>query len=895
MAAMTVWRVLLPLAAAAAHAADSGTDFFESKVRPLLAGNCYGCHARSAMGGLRLDDAELFKKGGKSGPAVKAGKPDESLLIQAVRRTHDRLKMPPSIALRAEEVETLVEWVKRGADYPDDVKAVSSSKEPTIAPEQRTFWSFQPVRNAAQPKVSNAAWGRSPIDAFVLAKLDEKKLKPAGPADRRTLLRRVTLDLTGLPPSPEEVDAFLNDKSADAYAKVVDRLLQSPHFGEKWARHWLDLARYSDGRLAAGEDTPMPNAWRYRDWVVEAFNKDLPYDKFVKAQLAADLMPESERAALLPGLGFQSLGNGANDQLDVTTKAFLGLTVGCAECHDHKYDPIPTKDYYSLLGIFRSASAEDHPLAPDAEVTAYRKQKEKIDAQKELIAEFIKGQTQQLIDVLARHTSKYLMASWKVQTKRQPDAAAAAKAEGIDEETLKRWIAYLAKPEDREHPYMKPWYDAVAGDPSEEKVRAAADEFQKFALQLLDDQREVEDKNYVAFGGKKGSKDERTRQYTNIVSLPVLKYYQWRELGSEPYRKDGMNRVGGVYHYGAGQIDRFLSGVWTAHLDSLRAELKEMEKALPPMYPFLHSLKDGKPADMRVHIRGDGKNLGELAPRRFLSVLSKEGAEAYKQGSGRLQFAADIVAHPIAARVAVNRIWQHHFGTGIVKSASNFGQMGERPTHPELLDYLAAKLVESGWSLKAIHREIALSNVYRLSTEAISANYEADPENRLLWRANLRHRLDLESLRDSVLAVSGKLDRKAGGAPSPLKDDNFRRSLYLTVSRTRLDGTMSLFDFPDPNATADERPVTAGPLQGLFFLNSKFIANQAEALAERVAREAGDKQEARIERAYRLLLGRTPDPAELRLGLQYVAAGGAKAWPGYLQVLLGSGEFTSVN
>jgi hypothetical protein len=295
-------------------------------------------------------------------------------------------------------------------------------------------------------------------------------------------------------------------------------------------------------------------------------------------------------------------------------------------------------------------------------------------------------------------------------------------------------------------------------------------------------------------------------------------------------------------------------------------------------------------------IRGEALNLGEVAPRRFLSALSKDDAAAYTSGSGRLQLAEDIVASPLAARVAVNRIWQHHFGRGLVASHSNFGRTGERPTHPELLDYLAARLVDNNWSLKSIHREIVLSDAYRRSTAGDAKAFDADPENKLLWRANLRHRLDLESLRDSVLAVSGRLDRTVGGGATPLTDENSRRSLYLTVSRTRLDGTMALFDFPDPNATSDERPVTTGPLQGLFFLNGRFVAKQAEELERRVAREAGDKPEARIRRAYNLLFGRAPDGEELKLGIEYVAGGGAaKAWPQYLQTLLGSSEFTSVN
>lgn len=873
------------LVALPAISATADNDFFESKIRPILAANCYGCHAKTAMGGLRLDSREGAMKGGKSGTVIVAGKPAESMLIQAVKRTHDKIKMPPNAALQPEAVAALEEWVQRGAVFPEAVKQTSNAAN---------HWAFQPLKKPAPPAVRNAVRSKSTVDAFVLAKLEEKGLTPVKPVEKRALLRRASIDLTGLPPAPEDYAAFASDNSPKAWEKAVDRMLESPHYGEKWARHWLDIARYSDGLLAAGEDTPLPNAWRYRDWVVWAFNSDLPYDQFVRAQLAADQLPESQRADLLPGLGFQALGNGANDQLDVTTKAFLGLTVGCAQCHDHKYDPIPTRDYYSLLGVFKSSTGHQYPLVGEDVVKKYTDQKKKIDAQKETIAEFIKVQSQQLLDVFARQTATYLVAAWKAQSKLE-EPATLAKNGALDEQTLKRWVEYLNRPGEKEHPYLKPWYDVVNASPTEEQVRKAADTYQAFVLKLFEDQREVEDKNYVAFGGKKGSKDERTRQYTNIVSLPVLQYYQWRELASEPYRKDSRDLSGGVYHYGAKDIDRFLGGVWKKHLDELRGELKAMEAELPEMYPFLHSMKDGKPADSKIAIRGDNQNLGDVAPRGFLSCLSKENAGPYRNGSGRLQLAEDIVASPITARVIVNRIWQHHFGRGLVRTPSNFGINGERPTHPELLEYLSSKLVENRWSVKSLHREILLSNTYRLSSAGDAKNFEIDPENKLLWRANLRHRLELESLRDSILAVSGMLDRKPGGPATPISDSNFRRSLYLKVSRTRLDGTMSLFDFPDPNATADERPVTAGPLQGLYFLNSKFVATQAEALAERLKKEAGDPAEARIARAYQLLFGRTPDQKELTLGVEYVAAGGAQAWPRYLQVLLGSGEFTSVN
>ncbi|MBM3793061.1 MAG: DUF1553 domain-containing protein [Acidobacteria bacterium] len=879
-------------------ATEDQSEFFESKIRPLLAKECYACHTQTAMGGLRLDSRESFLQGGKSGAAVVAGKPDDSLLIQAVRRTHARLKMPPTAPLAAGDVELLVDWVRRGAAYPEAKTAAAvATSEYTVTPNQRSFWSFQPVRKPAVPALAaakGAAAARTPIDHFLLARLAVAGIAPSPDAGRRTWLRRATLSLTGLPPTPEEVDAFLRDTSPKAYETVVERLLASPHYGERWGRHWLDLARYSDGQLAAGTDTPFPNAFRYRDWVVEAFNKDMPYDRFVTAQIAADLLPAGEREPLLGGLGFQALGSRGDDQVDVTTKVFLGLTVGCAQCHDHKYDPIPTRDYYSLLGVFRSSQISQHPLALEADVKRYEGQKKRIDAMKETIDDFLQLQQKLLVDTLARHTARYMIATWQTLNSRTVDNA------GIDAETLQRWVGYLKNPE-REHPYLNSWFALMKQNPTEEQVRAEAARYQTFALKLIDDAKEVEDKNYVAFGGRKGIKNEATRQYTNIVSLSALEFYQWRELAAGPFNVDGYRAPAGVYYYAAKELDRWLGGNVLEHLKQLRAELAALEKDMPPAYPFFHSLKDAdKPADARIAIRGDAKNLGAVAPRAFLEVLSPGKPEPFREGSGRLQLARAIASssNPLTARVIVNRLWQQHFGQGIVRSTSNFGQMGERPSNPELLDYLAARLVESGWSLKAIQREIVLSAAYSASTQTPARAAEADPDNRLLSHFPARPRLDMESLRDSVLAVTGKLNRAVGGPSQPIADGNHRRSLYLTVSRTRLDPTFVLFDFPDANATAEQRPVTIGPLQGLFFLNSPFIARQADALNERVQCEAGEAVPARIERAYKLLYGRAPDAGELKLGIEYLAAssaGGNAGWRQYLQALLGSAEFTSVN
>jgi hypothetical protein len=464
---------------------------------------------------------------------------------------------------------------------------------------------------------------------------------------------------------------------------------------------------------------------------------------------------------------------------------------------------------------------------------------------------------------------------------------------GLDCETLARWRTYLGDP-NKEHPYLKPWYDLLASNPSESQVREEAERYQKFILELLDEAREVDDKNYVAFGGRKGLKDEKTRQYTNIVALPVLKFYQWREIAGGPYNIDGFRAPAGVLYYGPKEIDWFLGGLAKTYVEKLRAEIKELERDLPPLYPFLHAVKDSaKPEDTRIAIRGDNNTLGDVARRRFLQVLCDGEPPRYKEGSGRAQLAQAIASetNPLTARVMVNRIWQHHFGRGIVRTPSNFGRMGERPTHPELLDYLAADFIANGWSVKKLHRKILLSNTYGMET---GASPESDSDNKLLSHFDLKHRLDMETLRDSVLKVSGKLDATIGGAAKPIANDNFRRSLYLTVSRTRLDPAMALFDFPDANTSVDERTTTAGPLQGLYWLNSEFVAEQAKALDERLAKEADRGTEQRIRRAYQLLYARPPDSGELKLGVEYLRNGG-NTWAQYLQALMSAAEFASAN
>ena len=875
---------------------DSG-DFFETRVRPVLAKNCYACHTSSKMGGLQLDSREHLMQGGKDGPVVVPGNADASVLIQAIRQTHDRFKMPPTAKLPDQEINDLSVWVKAGAIWPASaatIQPASHGGEYVIRPDQRAFWSFQPVHKSPAPKVRDAAWPHNDIDRFILAKLEEKGLRPVRPADKRDLIRRATFDLIGLPPTPEEVEAFVSDKSPNAFAKVVDRLLASAHYGERWGRHWLDFARYSDEKLSHVEGR-YPNAYRYRDWVIQAFNDDMPYDRFVKAQIAADQLPLKDRDKLLPGLGFYSMspqGENQEDRVDVTTRTFLGLTVACARCHDHKYDPIPTKDFYSLQGIFNSTEFIEIPLAPESVVKNYEQIKKQIDQQKAEINDFVTKQGKELTRLLEAKSSRYMLAAQQIVG--GADAKAVAVQEKLDQITLDRWVKYLKAP--KEHPYLKAWDDAVQRGASSEELKRAAQEFQHQVDAIFDEQRLIDDRNYVKLGGEEGSKDTVRRQSTSLESLEIKKFYLWRDLASEPYSRDGFNFTGGIYFTGPKDIDRWLQGEWKDRLVTMRANLSALEKQLPSQYAFLHGIKDVEhPANMRVQIRGEEDNLGEEAPRRFLQILSGTDRKPFTHGSGRLELADAIAcaSNSLTARVLVNRVWERHFGQGIVRTPSNFGQMGDRPTHPKLLDYLAARFVENHWSIKALHREIMLSAAYQLSTSQVAANVAQDPDNRLIWRANMMQRLEIEPLRDAILAVSGTLDLTMGGPPARLTDDNRRRTVYGVISRNRQDPALELFDFPNPSSTIEHRPVTVGPLQRLYFMNNSFIALQSQALAKRLDKEA-NTDEARINRAYLLLYSRKPTASEIQMGLDFLHET-KDAWSSYAQALLTSSEFSTVN
>ncbi|HWG45596.1 MAG TPA: PSD1 and planctomycete cytochrome C domain-containing protein [Gemmataceae bacterium] len=755
----------VPLHADGPSAAD--VEFFEKKVRPVFVAHCFKCHGNGkAKGGLSLASRDAMMKGGDSGPVIVPGQPAKSPIIQAIRYEGET-QMPPKKKLTERDIAELTAWVQRGAPWPAEPVVEGAIRAPglPITAADRAFWSFRPIADPPLPAIKDKAWPRKPLDHFILAKLEGRGLHPVRPADKHALLRRVTLDLTGLPPTPEEVHAFVRDSSPNAFAKVVDRLLASPHYGERWGRHWLDVARYGEDQAHTFAARLFPGGYRYRDWVVKALNDDIPYDHFIIEQIAGDLLKSGEAAEHLPALGFFALGphyyeDGAarklvqatelDDRIDTLTRGFLGLTVSCARCHDHKFDPISQSDYYSLAGVFQSTKYQEVPVGPASVIEKYKASQAKIREQDTKIKQFVKAE-------------------------------------------------------------------------------------------------------------------------------------------------------------GKGQGEKKLNDAAKKKLKDLRRELDQLKKTAPPAPPIVHTLSEGQPADMRIYLRGNPDKEGDVAPRRFLRIVAGEQPPPFKQGSGRLELAQAIASpkNPLTARVLVNRIWQYHFGKGLVGTPSNFGKLGERPTHPELLDHLATRFIASGWSMKALHREILLSATYQLSCQHEERNNAVDPGNQLLGRMN-RQRLDVEAWRDALLAVSGELDDRIGGSPADLGDGgNKRRTLYAKVSRHNLSNLLRLFDFPDPNITSGSRPVTIVPLQQLFVLNSEFMIARARALAGRLAAE--DKDDAgRIRKAFVRVYGRDASEREMQVGLAFLHASEEQARPGepkitlsrweqYAQVLLSANEFTFVD
>ncbi len=784
-----------------------GVEFFEKRIRPILVANCYECHSvdrKKKEGGLSLDSREAVLKGGESGPAIVRGDPEKSLLITAVRQTDKDLKMPPESKLSAAQVADLTEWIKLGA--PDPRVATSSSAETVARPkagmsleEGRRFWSFQAVQDHPVPVVKDTAWPRTAVDHFVLTRLEQQGVTPAPLADKRTLLRRVTFDLTGLPPTPDEMKAFLADDSSLAWERVVDRLLASPRYGERWGRHWLDVVRYAD-TCGNASDYPVPQAHKYRDWVIAAFNRDLPYDQFVREQIAGDLLggtTDAERFERVTATGYLAIARRfggdrmgehhltLEDTIDNLGRAFLGSSIACARCHDHKFDPFTQNDYYGLYGILSSTR---YPF-PGAEVG--REQ-----------ADFV-------------------------------PLLSAAEIEAL----------------------QKPHRERVAALQAEvNQLQAAEAEAKKAA--------------------------------------------------------EGLEKAAQV-------------AAATKALQEAQKKHQAAVKEAPPI-SNAYAVAEATIANAKIHLRGDPKRLGEEVPRHFPAIFGGQVLPTEVSTSGRLQLAEWISSpqNPLTARVMVNRIWQQHFGKGIVETPNDFGRQGTAPTHPELLDYLAKRFMESGWSVKSLHKLILLSHAWQLASSDVPASVQRDPQNGLYWRFT-RRRLDAESLRDSLLFVSGELDETRGGAhPFPPANtwgwtqhnpfnavyETKRRSIYLMQQRLKKNPYLAIFDGADPSSSTAVRLPSTTPLQALFMMNDPFAHSSANKLATRVI-ASGTDDPARLALLYQITLTRAPNADEqrecgefLRSYRETLTARGTPApqveldsWSALARVMLSGNEFVFVD
>ncbi|MBD3674471.1 MAG: DUF1553 domain-containing protein [Planctomycetaceae bacterium] len=779
--------------------------FFESKIRPLLADNCYDCHGELLQeSDLRLDTLKGMLTGGKAGPALIPGKTKSSLIVTAVTYRDNELKMPPQEKLTDAQIADLTKWVEMGAPHPDTGKVKVEHKSSIDLEQGRQHWAFQPPAKPDLPAVSHPASVKTPVDAFLLARLDEKNITPVPLADKRTLIRRATFDLIGLPPTPAEVESFVNDTSPDAFARVIDRLLESPHYGERWGRHWLDVVRYADSN-GLDENIAHGNAWRYRDYVVNSLNADKPYDQFLTEQLAGDLLDAegnfSRRRENLIATGYLVLGpkvlaevdeakmemDIVDEQLDTIGRGLMGLTLGCARCHDHKFDPIAQQDYYSLAGIFKSTRAMES---------------------------FTK---------------------------------------------IAKWNENL-----------------IATD---EQIEQKEQHEQKIADQ------KTEINNLIAAAKKK---------------LP--------EPTGETVPKD---------------LEKRFPEETQAQLKELRDELKQLEETLPEL-PTAMGVKEGDIADTHIHLRGSHLTLGAEVPRQFPVVMAGTDQPPIPDDqSGRLQFANWLTEddHPLTARVMVNRVWRWHFGKGLVPTVDNFGLRGEKPTHPELLDWLAVHFVEEGWSLKSLHRTIMLSAAYQRQSRYDESAAAVDPENRLYWRYDL-HRLDAETIRDAMLAVSGTLDPTMGGSLVPVKNREFffnhtsedkasyedirRRSIYVPVVRNHLYDMFKLFDYTDASVLNGNRESSTIAPQALMLMNSDLMSKLSSATADRLLATEQSSQE-RIQNLFLMAYARPATDEESQklenylLQLERLAARNDstadpthKAWQMICQSVLASSEFLYV-
>jgi hypothetical protein len=908
-------------------------EFFEKKVRPVLAERCWKCHGTEKQeSGLRLDGRDAALKGGEGGPVIIRGQPDKSSLIVALGYKGD-IQMPPSGKLPEAELAALVAWVQMGAPWPNEAEKVAAdgarSVSAATSPQnsQSAHWAFQPVVRSSAPNVGRSDWCATPIDSFILHELEAKGLSPSPTADRRTLLRRASFDLIGLPPTIEDVEAFERDSSPAAWERVVDRLLASPHYGERWARHWLDVARYADTKgYVFTQERKYPFSYTYRDYVIRAMNDDLPYDRFVTEQLAADHLPLGDDKRPLAALGFLTLGRRfmfnvhdiIDDRIDVVSRGLLGLTVTCARCHDHKFDPIPSADYYSLYGVFASSTEpDDQPLIgmPD-DSAAYEQFVQEKAARQKAVDDYRDQKLRELEVRFRSQAGDYLA---QLVRERSGETANEERMVSLGPGDLRRgmverWRQYVKQSADRHDPVFAPWHELAAIPPAEfsEKTRAVYDRWASAGetgqpINALVKRALVERRPTTMM--------DVARLYGELLAT-VDK--EWAEVGKATPPPERLNEPAAEelrqVLYGAespvklsgDRVQRLFDREVRDQLTSLKRKVDELEANSPAAPPRAMALIDAPaPVEPHIFLRGNPDRPGEPVKRQFLAVLSHGDRRPFEQGSGRLDLASAIASrdNPLTARVLVNRVWMHHFGSALVRTPSDFGVRSEPPSHPALLDWLAVTFMDDGWSLKRLHRLILLSSAYQQSSDDRGDCAAVDPENRLLWRMN-RRRLDFEAMRDSYLAVSGRLDGAIGGRPIDIWAQPFsgRRSVYAFLDRQDLPGVFRIFDFANPDVSNDQRPRTTVPQQALFAMNSPFVLDQVRRLVARPEVTNENDPARRVEALYRLILEHRPTAEEAELALRFVTSPAATNEPSKLspwellaQVLLSANEFMFVD
>ena len=933
----------LILTANVAWAADpAGVEFFEKKIRPVLVSECYKCHSKEkkVKGELRLDWKGGWQEGGESGTAIIPGQPGKSLLIQSIRHADEDLKMPEKKKLTAEQIADFEKWVAMGAPDPRTTGEVSSEQKELDLEAERQFWAFQPVKGKAVPKVKDAKWPRTPIDRFIRDAQETKGIVPVDDADDATLLRRLCFDLIGLPPTPAQMDAFVKSTKADragAIENVIDELLASPHFGEKWGRHWLDVARFSES-TGGGRTLLMKEAWRYRDYVVNSFNADKPYNQFVREQIAGDLIKggtTEQQYERLAATAFLLLGptnyelqdktvlemDIIDEQLDTMGKAFLGLTVGCVRCHDHPFDPISTEDYYGMAGIFKGTKVVVHsnvskwnerplPMSPEQE-KLYKEQSTQIAALKKEINKLKKktgakktAATPVPVDSLPGIVVDDLQAKLKGAWKQSTSNKGYVGANYIHDEAAgkgEKSVTYKVKiPGDGKFEVRVSY---THGTNRDRKVPVLIRHADGEVTRYIDQTKNPPiDGHFISLG----TYDFLVGEWDAVV-ISTKGTKQHVIADAIQFLPEGAPAVAQKKPKADNKPAKAISSADKTQLATMQKELKALEAKAIKQPKIIAAEEAETPGDIHIAVRGNVHNVGKKTPRSFFRVLHRGSAPKFaKDASGRAELANWLASdeHPLTARVFVNRVWHHLFDNGLVASVDNFGHMGRLPTNQALLDHLALRFIENGWSVKKLIREIMISRVYQLSSESSPLQAKADVENKLHWRQN-RRRLQAEAIRDSILSVSGQLDKKVGGPTTKpgttteyeYKFDGTRRSIYTPVFRNTPLEIMQVFDFADPNLVVGERTSSSVPTQALYLMNSPFVREQAKGATQRLLKEklAGDT--ARIEHAYRLALGRNATSRERQIILTFLKEENDpdKAWIQVFQGLYASLDFRYLN